>query len=768
MSANYKINQFKDLLIAKAQGTPEFTNLPPVARTTLNSVIDSTASSLTPGFVNNVDLETNSALNSIGNNLLGRNNPVDVVNGNLSVNDLKDTLAGGISPGLSNALTAKFTNDVVDNFTNELPPILKNTLPIGDIKNALSSTAAAGIDAAIDGTVQLFSGETLASKIPQLPTVPNVGDILGKVPTLPTLGDPLSILRAKEKAASEALQEVNKKFDEKISAEAISESKQFNINNEDNIVKNKAESQGFIDKNAIYPTEEYKNKSDTDKLATGDINGTIVQQKEIDRVFGCQLPEGEYFEQPEIPYNAQYPYNKTIHTESGHVIEMDDTPGSERLHVYHKSGTFIELDQSGSVVKRTLGSSYEFIDRNNKLSIVGDDNISIGGNMKVFVAANAIIEVQGDTNLKCLNDVTVEAAGKLDLSATEEINLRSANINIQSTNFTNMKTEGNIFVSANVSIHNKCNSTMFTETLDTLNLKSMKSAFIETAQVLNLKATSQILADGSTVQLNEGLSLPATSATYANNANIGMIGTRTPVFTEHIHDPDITNFTDSAFMNSQGEDSDLDEDAEQALKELRSKGLTPPNTRDPVIRDSASPSSAVSDIVLPDDSLLLKTSFADNKAISNKFVLSQLSSKAACSFNPVRAQMGLSFGEILFNLSAIALNVCDPVKKLFPSMIVTSGLRYPKANSSNTSDHLRGQAVDIQFPGTNKVMYFDIAKKLAENLNYDKLLLEYHDKTKNMSGNPWIHISFKADTNRKLLFTYNNQRKHSSGLKRLA
>ena len=37
-------------------------------------------------------------------------------------------------------------------------------------------------------------------------------------------------------------------------------------------------------------------------------------------------------------------FNKVFETESGHVQEFDDTPGQERIHTYHRSGTFHEVD----------------------------------------------------------------------------------------------------------------------------------------------------------------------------------------------------------------------------------------------------------------------------------------------------------------------------------------------------------------------------------------------------------------------------------------
>lgn len=42
-------------------------------------------------------------------------------------------------------------------------------------------------------------------------------------------------------------------------------------------------------------------------------------------------------------YNAEYPYNLTYTTKAGHAIELDDTIGYERLHLWHKSGTYEEI-----------------------------------------------------------------------------------------------------------------------------------------------------------------------------------------------------------------------------------------------------------------------------------------------------------------------------------------------------------------------------------------------------------------------------------------
>jgi hypothetical protein len=88
--------------------------------------------------------------------------------------------------------------------------------------------------------------------------------------------------------------------------------------------------------------------------------------------------------EPNSPYAAKYPYNKTNVTESGHVFEVDDTPDNERLHQYHKSGTYHEVHPNGDEVVKIVGDSYEVI--------VGDKIVQINGSVKIKVTGDYIID----------------------------------------------------------------------------------------------------------------------------------------------------------------------------------------------------------------------------------------------------------------------------------------------------------------------------------------------------------------------------------------
>ena len=80
------------------------------------------------------------------------------------------------------------------------------------------------------------------------------------------------------------------------------------------------------------------------KSATG-IN-SAANLKASKRISGASPFPGE----PVSPYNAKYPYNKVFRTEKGHLIEVDDSPNNERIHIMHRTGSYVEIDQAGDVV----------------------------------------------------------------------------------------------------------------------------------------------------------------------------------------------------------------------------------------------------------------------------------------------------------------------------------------------------------------------------------------------------------------------------------
>ena len=80
---------------------------------------------------------------------------------------------------------------------------------------------------------------------------------------------------------------------------------------------------------------------------------------------------------PEVPTSA-YPLNHVWHTEAGHVFEVDDTPKAERIHWYHNSGTFQEIQPKGDRMTKVVGNNYEVIFGEKDMYVKGNVNITFG------------------------------------------------------------------------------------------------------------------------------------------------------------------------------------------------------------------------------------------------------------------------------------------------------------------------------------------------------------------------------------------------------
>ena len=81
--------------------------------------------------------------------------------------------------------------------------------------------------------------------------------------------------------------------------------------------------------------------------------------------------------------NAKYPYNHVHQSESGHIIEIDDTPGAERLHRYHRAGTFEEIGALGQRITKIMNVDQTFKMMNSFEKIFGDSLVSIDGDLDI-------------------------------------------------------------------------------------------------------------------------------------------------------------------------------------------------------------------------------------------------------------------------------------------------------------------------------------------------------------------------------------------------
>ena len=221
---------------------------------------------------------------------------------------------------------------------------------------------------------------------------------------------------------------------------------------------------GFQDvTNANYP--KYKetdvnrlsvNEKDDDGNETNPHSSLTIRRADRDLAVGVAQIDGVFegvaqiptdlditsWNEPATPYDATYPRNHVYESEGGHIKEFDDTPGKERIHERHTSGSGFEIHPDGSKVTRVKKDNYEVITNDNYLHIQGisrhtvDEGLRIrvnakgesdnNYNLEVGQGSNVNIEVNGgNINLTTLG--SGQDAGDININASRNLNIQVGN-----------------------------------------------------------------------------------------------------------------------------------------------------------------------------------------------------------------------------------------------------------------------------------------------------------------------------------------------------
>lgn len=99
----------------------------------------------------------------------------------------------------------------------------------------------------------------------------------------------------------------------------------------------------------------------------------------------------------------------------------------------------------------------------------------------------------------------------------------------------------------------------------------------------------------------------------------------------------------------------------------------------------------------------------------------------------------------------LCVNCFEPIRKKVGEPIkISSGFRCQQLNSiigksSKTSQHSKGEAMDLDLKDR------ELFEWIIENVKFDQLIYEYGDD----KAPDWIHISFRAEKNRKQVIRTN-------------
>ena len=277
---------------------------------------------------------------------------------------------------------------------------------------------------------------------------------------------------------------------------------------------------------------DYLKEPTTNRLARGirgntdtsdpRISGIVFEKMENRKAGQMDIPtaDGKSWSEPKVPWQAIYPYNHVHQTESGHIIEMDDTPNWERMHWYHRTGTFTEIHPTGIKVDKIVNNYYDIILGARYTHIEASDYTTVDGSQENYIIGNRTDKVDGDYS------VAVKK-GRFNVSN------RTGAINLEAANMTISATENLTMTANNVIIEKKSAAASETTTGDEKKKVGGKFSMQTGAYSLNTQGSLGLQAGGglsinATDSINESIFgvLPGMTMGYAKktSATLGKIG----------------------------------------------------------------------------------------------------------------------------------------------------------------------------------------------------------------------------------------------------
>jgi predicted chitinase len=546
---------------------------------------------------------------------------------------------------------------------------------------------------------------------------------------------------------------------------------------------------GFTDPSGKYPLRDFMNEADTNRLARGMIEGTCFGFKDATRKVDIPTAGGKTWSQPLSSYNTVYPYNKVMETESGHLMEFDDSPDGERVHLYHRKGSYLEIDPNGSQLNFIVGDGYQIVLRNNNIYVVGSANLTVGGNIRILCQGDAKIEVEGTSDIVLKNDSTIGVATNLTMNVAQDFDLNvGGNFTTHVVGDMKTKVDSNAVmdVSSEFGVKAQSNITM----------SSSARVGIQSSGETKINAGGNLQMDGSIIDIQNGSSSGIGAVPTVSPDAVTFPDKGSPGSTEFDNlTPPERSFEDVAKFETPDEWATPEGQAEKQ-KQFDNPTYKAPENAIGQAQEAAPPSgNRVEGKKIDTAPIYSRSDFPPSYKLSKHFKLEHLVEPSVIlrdvSLPPSIGQSGsvklYTKQDLIANLAALAENVCEPIYEMlgptsgkFAPMTsrgawcINSGLR----NGTNRSEHNKGRAMDFRFnPKRSFEDMWKLAVDLEKILPYNQLILEYRRPGAKFNPGPgwmnWIHISYSTDGNSKMAFTMiddktvdqnGNQRPGSKGL----
>ena len=221
--------------------------------------------------------------------------------------------------------------------------------------------------------------------------------------------------------------------------------------------------EGFTDPNNTYPVAI--NVSDVHENARGSI--TALSPAARDSIRKVSIPSADFdgfeiatvgsnlavaqsnggtFDEPLVvngTYKPTYPNNHVYNTESGHLLEFDDTTDQKRIAIIHSAGSYQEYSNDGTYVSHVVSKMFEIVSSDKSSLCEGDVIETIDKSLKLKVnrlgasGNNYDIEIGENANFNIMvrsGALNMNVNGNVNIFSNDDINMSCDNFRVDASN----------------------------------------------------------------------------------------------------------------------------------------------------------------------------------------------------------------------------------------------------------------------------------------------------------------------------------------------
>lgn len=141
---------------------------------------------------------------------------------------------------------------------------------------------------------------------------------------------------------------------------------------------------------------------------------------------------------------TEYGLNQVFETPSGHQIQLDNTPGNERIFIRHSSGTYMEMSADGKVTSFTVGDQKNYNKAGVTFTVDENSDVKMSGHNRIVTGGGLHSEIAGDLGAAVGGDLALVGMGKVNMRAKQVYFGSDGSLNIRCGGNLNIEADGDI------------------------------------------------------------------------------------------------------------------------------------------------------------------------------------------------------------------------------------------------------------------------------------------------------------------------------------